>query len=340
MSGDPEPSSDRLDTTVASAGPTVLLAGSAHPDLARAVAEHGAAELVGVTRESFPDGELHVAVDAAVLNAHVCILQPTGAPAERHLLELLLLADACRRIGARTITAIIPYFGYARQDRRVAAGDAVGLRVVSDVLAAGAVDRIVVVDPHAPTLEAITAVPVTTLSAVPTLAAALGPSLPSDAVLVAPDLGAVKLAERYAEELDLPVAIVRKARISGAQVQALTLVGDVDGRAPVIVDDMISTGATIAAAARVLSSAGAHTAMRVVVTHGVFADNAFEVLAGLPIVRLLVTDTLAFDAAALPCAEVVSVARLLGGAVRHLARHTSPAAAGAGLAGPGLLRHL
>lgn len=318
-------------------GAAVLLAGSGHPELARAVAAQAAADLLDVSSEPFPDGEVHVNVGARVRGAHVWIVQPTGPPAERHLLELLLLADACRRAGATTVTAVIPYFGYARQDRRVVAGDAVGVRVVTDTLAAAAVDRIVVVDPHTPTLEAIAAVPVTTLSAVSTLAAALARSLPADAVLVAPDLGAVKLAERYAGVLDLPVAIVRKARVSGAEVQAAAVVGDVDGRTPIIVDDMISTGGTIAAAVRVLTAAGARTDAHVVVTHGVFAGAAFEVLAGLPVVRLLVTDTLAFDAAALPCIEVVGVTQLLADAVREVGRHMTP---GPRLGAPALLRHL
>ena len=302
------------------AHPAVLLGGSANPGLAAAVAARSGIERVTLAVERFPDGELHVTADERVRGAHVYLLQPTGAPAERHLLELLFAVDACHRAGARSITAIIPYFGYARQDRRTAPGEAVGLRVVADMLAVAHVDRIVTVDPHAPTLEAIAAVPVTSLTAVPVLAAALEPLLAGDPVLVAPDLGAVKLAERYSRVLDLPVAVVRKTRISGAEVRARHVLGDVDGRTPVIVDDMISTGATIAAAVDVVTAAGARAGMLVAATHGVLSGTAVDVLAALPVRRTLVTDTLVVRGGVRPGMQIVSVAQVLADAIGQLVR--------------------
>jgi ribose-phosphate pyrophosphokinase len=162
------------------------------------------------------------------------------------------------------------------------------------------------------------------LTAVPVLAAALARELPPAAVLVAPDLGAVKLAERYADVLDLPIAVVRKKRISGTEVQARELVGDVDGRTAVIVDDMISTGATVEAAVHVVTSNGARPDVLVAATHGVLAGPARDVLGRLPIAHLVLTDTLAFDPDPLPRVEVVSVARLLADAICGLASPAVP----------------
>ncbi|WP_017597756.1 ribose-phosphate diphosphokinase, partial [Nocardiopsis lucentensis] len=174
-----------------------------------------------------------------------------------HLVELLLLLDACRRGGARTSTAVVPYFGYARQDRRGRAGEAVGSRVVADTLASAGADRLVVVDPHTVALEAMCAMPVEMLTSVPVLADALAEETPDTAVVVAPDLGAVKLAEHHAGRLGLPVAVVRKRRLSGETVQAGEVAGEIVGRPAVVVDDMISTGGTIEAAVDVLLAHGA-----------------------------------------------------------------------------------
>lgn len=278
--------------------------------------------------EAFPDGELHVRVDERVRDALVYLVQPTGPPVERHVLELLLLADACRRAGARHISAVIPYFGYARQDRRTQPGEAVGVRVIANLLATAGLDAIVVIDPHVPTLEAISTVPVTALSAVPILADSLKGDLPSGSVLVAPDLGAVKLAERYASILDLPVAVVHKTRLSGTEVRARQVIGDVSGRMPVIVDDMISTGATIAAAARAVAEAGSRPDMVVAATHGLFCGAAADVLSDMGIRRLLVTDTLPTRGRRPPQTEAVSVGPLLADAIRTLV----PRAAGRGMA--------
>lgn len=317
----------------------LVVSGAVHPDLARAVTTAGSFETVPTHIEEFPDGELHVTVDEGVAGTHVHVLQPTGAPAERSLFELLLLVDACRRGGAHTITAVVPYFGYARQDRRTTPGEAVGLRVVADLFAAAQVDRIVTVDPHTPTLEAIARVPMTLLTAVPRLARELASALPADPVLVAPDLGAVKLAERYAAVLDLPVAVVRKTRLSGTQVQAHRVIGDVDGRTPIIVDDMISTGGTVAAAVQALTAGGAREDMLVAATHGVFSGPVRDVLDELPIQRIVVTDTLPDVRRRLPSAEVVSVAGLLADALDEPSRLASATDLPSGLAA-GLLRHL
>ncbi|HEX5333912.1 MAG TPA: ribose-phosphate pyrophosphokinase [Cellulomonas sp.] len=297
-----------------------LVAGSANPALARAIATELGTECVPAKLERFPDGELRPTL-GRVRGADVFVIQPTGPPVSDNLVELLLLIDACRRGGAERVTAVVPYFCYARQDRRGRAGDAVGAKVVADVIVAAGADRLVVVDPHTAALEAMFAIPVEMLTAVPILAEAVRPALPADAVVVAPDLGATKLAERFASLLNAPVAVVRKTRVSGSAVRAEELVGDVAGRAAVIVDDMISTGGTIEAALRVVAAHGASPDVMVAATHGLFVGPAGRRLESSHLRRLFVTDsTVLSDGLGLPI-HVRSIAALLADAVWRLHRN-------------------
>jgi len=276
----------------------------------------GADTLVGEV-ERFPDGELRP-IMLGVRGDDVFVVQPTGPPVNDHLVELLLLIDACRRAGAGRVTAVVPYFGYARQDRRNRDGQAIGARVVAAPIASAGADRLVVIAPHTVVLEAMFAIPVETLTAVSAIANTLLPAVTPDAVVVAPDLGAVKLAERYASLLGLSVVIVRKTRMSGTTVRAEELVGQVDGRPAIVVDDMISSGATIEAAVRLLLDNGARPDVVVAATHGLFVGEAVERLAKLPLRRLVVTDSLSgVESHALPV-EVTSIAPLLATAIGRL----------------------
>lgn len=300
-----------------------LVAGSANEALAAAVANGLGVDLMPCTRERFPDGEAHVSVEGNLRGRDVYVVQPTGPPTDAHLVELLLLVDACRRAGAERLTAVVPYFGYARQDRRRATGEPVSARVVADLLGAVRVDRVLTVDPHTRSLEAMFEAPVHAVSAVPVLAAAIRPHLHAPAVLVAPDLGAVKLAEGYAALLGLPVAVVRKTRLSGESVRADQVVGTVRDRVPVVVDDMITTGGTVAAAARALTGVGSTAGLVVAATHGLLVGRAPEVLGTLGPEVVLVTDTVAVPGTAALPVEVVSVAGLLASAIDHLHRACS-----------------
>lgn len=291
-----------------------LVAGSANPDLAGRVAGTLGVEPVACEVERFPDGELRPTV-GTVRGDDVYIIQPTGRAVNECLVELLLLVDACRRAGALRLTAVVPYFGYARQDRRTRPGQALGARIAANMIAAAGADRLVVVDPHTPTLEAMCPIPVETLSAVSLLAGVLAPAA-YGSVIVAPDLGAVKLAERYASRLSLPVAVVRKIRTTGALVRAEELVGAVRNRQPIIVDDMISTGGTVEAAARLLAEHGAAPDLVVVATHGLLIGDAADRLRALPVRRLVVTDTVRPSEQGRP--ETCSVSGLLAEAIRRL----------------------
>lgn len=301
--------------------PTVI-ATSASSALGTAVADALGTPLGSCTRERFPDSEAHVAVHADVRDREVYVVGSTSPPVDAHLMELALLTDACRRGDAGRITAVIPYFGYARQDRRSAPGEAVATRVAAEVLEAAGVQRVVVVDPHTPALEAMFGVPVEAVTAVPMLARALQEDLSEQHVVVAPDLGAVKLAERVAAYLELPTAVVRKTRVSGAAVETSGLVGDVRGMAPVLVDDMVSTAGTLEAAAAALRAAGCQTEMLVAAVHGLFVGGAVARLAALPLRRLVITDSVP-PPARLPAGRVETLAPMLASTIARLERGES-----------------
>ena len=297
-----------------------VLGGSASRTLAEMVVADRGGELAPCTLERFPDGELCPNV-GDLRGEDVYVIQSTGPPVSENLTELLLLLDACRRTGARRITAVVPYFAYARQDRRSRAGESVGARVAMQVIAAAGADRLVVIDPHSPNLEAMCPIPVEILTAVPAIAQALVPLIGATQVVVAPDLGAVKLAERFATKMGVPVAIVRKVRTSGAAVHADELIGDVIGLNTLIVDDMISTGATIEVAIGLLAAHNAVPHPVVAAVHGLFVDRAFERLHRLEPAALLTTDTVA-QASTLDI-HVCSVAGLLATAIDRLHREVS-----------------
>lgn len=293
-----------------------IVSGSANPGLASAIANYLGVEPGGGSPQRYPDGELRPSIENAC-GSDIYVIQPTSPPVNEHLVELLLLLDACRRARAARVTAVVPYFGYARQDRRTKPGQALGSAVVADAIAAAGADRLVVVDPHTPSLEAACRIPVETLSAVPVLSGELAGELPEGVVVVAPDLGAVKLAERYATVLHGPVAVVRKQRESGSAVAALDIAGDVRGRPAVIVDDMITTGATIEAAVGLLRARGVAPDIVVAATHGLLVHAAVGRLRELDLRGVLVTDTVAVQTAGTSI-RVCSVAATLADVIACL----------------------
>lgn len=300
--------------------PPLFFAGCANRPLAQDVARALSTSLASATVERFPDGEVHVALLENPRGREVVLLQPTSPPPDEHLFELLALADACRRAGAARITAVMPYFGYARQDRRATGFESVAARLVADLLIASGVQRVVTLDPHTQAIEGFFTIPIERLSAVPVLADAIRPHRPPDGVIVAPDLGAAKLAEAYGRLLDLPIAIVHKTRTGPEAVSVSRISGDVQGKVPIVVDDMISTGGTIEAALRAVASAGAQRGNALVAaTHGLFVGSCVNRLKGLEIKRLFVTDSVAaVPTIGLPV-EQVSVASLLAASIETAA---------------------
>lgn len=293
----------------------MILAGPANTQLGARVAELLQLPLAGYDARRFPDGETQVELREEVRDRHICLIQSTSPPVDQHLLELLLLADACRRAGAQRMTGVIPYFGYARQDRR-SGRQSLGARVAADLISRGGFDRLVIVDAHSPALEGFLTPPVEHLAAVQLLATATRSMVSDDAVVVSPDYGGVKRVREFARLLDLPAAYVQKMRLSGHEVEAQRVFGEVRGRKPVIVDDMLSTGATIEAAINVLREAGAAEPATVVVTHALLVGEARQTLSRLPIARLIATDTVPVtDPGDVPI-EIATIAPLIAAAIR------------------------
>jgi ribose-phosphate pyrophosphokinase len=270
---------------------SVLLAGSSHPALAADLSAELKLPLGACAVRHFPDGELDVEVSEDVRGAHVVIVQGLHPPSGERLLELALLTDCVRRGGASTVTAVVPYLGYARQDRRESGREPLGARVVAELIAAAHLDRVVCLDLHSKAVEGCFSRPVEHAAAVPALIEHVRKSLGSPAVVVSPDLGAVKRAEAFARPLGLPVAVVHKERLSGSDVKAERIVGEVKGLHVVVVDDMISTGGTLAAAVQTVVAHGAKTPVTVVASHGLFVGPANDRLSALPLARVVVTDS-------------------------------------------------
>jgi ribose-phosphate pyrophosphokinase len=296
----------------------VLLSGSSHPTLGGAISHMLGVQPGQCVVSHFPDGEHHVEVAEDVRGCDVYLIQPLGPPVDAHLMELLLLVDACRRRGAARVTAVVPYLAYARHDRRETGREPLAARLVADMIRTAGVDRLIAVDLHSPAVEGCFNIPVEHLSAMPLLAEHLRQTVSPNSVVVSPDLGAVKRAERYAAILKLPVAVVHKRRMSGSEVKAHSITGDVKGCAPILVDDMISTAGTIQAAVQSLLDAGCTPEVTVVATHSLLVGNALERLRSIPLRRLLTSDSVPRPGQLPLPVEVVSIAPLVARAIQLL----------------------
>lgn len=308
-----------------------VFSGSANTKLAEAIAQALDVPLAPCTIEHFPDGEISVKLQESVRRREVFIVQPTCRPVNDRLVELLAFADACRRADASHVTAVIPYFGYARSDRRAGHRRPIMATMVADLMQTAGIGQVMTMDIHTPQVEGFFRIPFDDLSAAPTLASAICDNLPEDAVVVAPDLGAVKRATTYSYHLGRPTVILHKRRKSGSEVEVSQVIGDVRGRSCIIVDDMISTGGTIVQAINALRNEGANPDFTVVATHGVFTEGARERLREAGAGRVIVSDTIQVESEGWPELQVVSVAPLIASALQRLATGESLRGLGANL---------
>lgn len=296
----------------------VLFSGSANRPLAEAIAGILETPLGACTIDRFPDGELELHLDQPVRDRDVFVVQPTSPPVNDHLIELLAFADACRRASARRLTAIVPYFGYARSDKRHGRREPIMAGLVADLLQRVGINHLVTMDLHAAQIEGFFRIPVDTLSGVSTLCEALRVHLPSGTLVASPDEGRVKSATEYARLLDTSVVVLHKQRESGTATSVTSVIGDVRNQPCLIIDDMISTGGTIANSIEVLLEHGARPQFTVAATHGVLTEEARANLSHEALRRIFVTDTISIPRHLWPRLEVVSVAPLLAAAIRRI----------------------
>jgi ribose-phosphate pyrophosphokinase len=294
-----------------------IFAGTANPELAAAIAGKLDVQLGTCAIDRFPDGEVSVQLLESVRRKEVFLIQPTSPPVNDHLIELLALADACRRSAAARITAIVPYFGDARADKRLGGRKPITGRMAADLLEAVGIAQVVTVDLHSPQVEGFFYGPVDTLTAVPALCRELRGHLPPDIVVVSPDAGRVQLATHYAQWLGAPVIVLHKRRMDGTQTEVTHVVGDVSGRACLIIDDMISTAGTVAESIRALLAAGARQEIRVAAMHGLLLPGTRQNLQHPAVREVFITDTVCPREKPWPGLHVVSIAPLIAGALEQ-----------------------
>jgi ribose-phosphate pyrophosphokinase len=296
--------------------PLMVLTGSANPALAEDIAHELGQPLCDVTVTRFADGEIFVRIDENVRGRDVYVIQPTNAPAE-NVVELLLLIDAAKRASAARVTAVVPYFGYSRQDRKDQPRVSIAAKLMANLIVAAGADRLITIDFHQHQLQGFFDIPVDHLYAAPVFMEHYRSLDKTDLVVVATDVGAAKMARGYAKRLGAGLAIMDKRRPGPNQAEVLNVVGDVTGRRCIISDDMVDTAGTLVNAAHALTERGA-VSVTAIATHALLSGPAVERLAGAGLVEVAVTDTIAVPEekrSALPNMKIVSVARLLARAI-------------------------
>jgi ribose-phosphate pyrophosphokinase len=305
-----------------------IFAGRANPVLAQRICDYLDIPLASGRTDLFPDGELIVKVDEDVRGRDCFIVQPTSHPINAHLMELFVWIDCLKRASAKRVTAVIPYFGYARQDRKDEGRTPITAKLVANLLERAGADRVVAVDLHAAQVQGFFDIPVDHLSAGPVLTKWFKTLKLSNRVFVSPDVGNVKRAQVYANMLGGEICIIDKRRKSGSVTEALHIIGEVEGKNVIMVDDMITTGGTITEASKILRDHGVND-IYISATHAVFAPPAMERLAACPFTKLAVTDTIPIGTRADAIKDrlvVLSVADLLGEAIHRIHHNASVSA--------------
>jgi ribose-phosphate pyrophosphokinase len=306
----------------------VLVSGRSHPDLAVQIAAHLGVTLNEANLRLFANGEVHCRYDRSVRGCDVFIVQTHCGPVNDTIMEQLIMIDAAKRASAKRITAVCPYYGYSRQDRKATGREPITAKLVADMLSAAGADRVLSVDLHSGQIQGFFDVPFDHLTATPVLEGYLRQHVEekiSDIVVVAPDAGRVKVAERYSQHLGAELALVYKTRPRGTAnlVEARHVVGDVAGRRCVLIDDMIDTAGTICAAAELLADAGAAD-IWAMATHAILSDPAADRLKASTISKVVVTDTLPIpESRVIDKLEVLSVAKVIADAVDAVFEDTS-----------------
>ena len=305
-------------------GELKVFGGRAHPSLVQDICDYLQIPPGKMTKYTFSDGEIFCQIDENVRGSDVFVVQPTCHPVNENLIELLIMLDAFKRSSASRVTAVMPYYGYARQDKKDQPRVPITAKLVADLISAAGADRILTMDLHASQIQGFFDVPVDNIYAAPVFALDIRHNFRNlaDITVVSPDVGGVARARELAERINADLAIVDKRRISGSQIAVEHVIGDVEGRNVLIVDDMISTGGSISEAARVVRKNGARHIV-IAATHGVLCGPAVERLDAAPIDRILITDSIPPRQKTPKKLEIVSVAPLLARAIMNIHRNES-----------------
>lgn len=295
-----------------------LFTGTAHPALAKGIASYLKSHLADVSVTAFPDGETFVKINENIRGEDVYIIQPTCPPTNHNLMELMIMVDAAKRSSAGRINAVIPFFGYARQDRKDQPRVPITAKLVADLLSAAGVDRVVTMDLHAAQIQGFFNIPVDHLYGKPIVIRELRERFGEDCsnlTVVSPDVGGVKIARAYSDALGARLAIVAKHRVSATEVEAMQVIGDVEGRDVVLVDDMTETAGTLCAAAEILKAGGANRIFAAV-THAVIGELGHERIENSVIEEVITTDSTPVNARGK--VKPVSIAPILGEAIQRI----------------------
>lgn len=305
-------------------GELKLFSGRANPDLAEGISKSLNIALGQLEITDFSDGEINVYINENVRGMDCFLIQPTCSPSQTNLMELLIMIDAFRRASARRITAVIPYFGYARQDRKVQPRVPITAKLVADLLGAAGADRVLTIDLHAGQIQGFFDIPVDHLFAAPLIIEHFQKLNLANLTVVSPDSGGVERARAFAKRMDAPLGIIDKRRERENVAQAMNIIGDVRDRIVLIVDDMIDTAGTLTEGARALMEKGA-TAIYASATHPVFSGSAIDHIENSSIAQVVVTDTIPLKPRTLECPriQVLSIATLLGDAIQRIHSESS-----------------
>ena len=298
------------------------MAGNAHPDLARRIAEYIGEPVGAVNIARFPDGEIHVKIIENIRGQDVFIIQPTCNPPNENLMELLIMIDAAKRASAAQITPVMPFYGYGRQDRKDQPRVPITAKLVANLLAAAGASRVITMDLHAQQIQGFFDIPCDHLYAAPVIVKHLRQRQETDLTVVAPDPGGLKMAYAYANMLGGGLAIVAKNRKSATEVEAVNVVGDVEGRNILLVDDLTTTAGTLTAAAKLLKERGAKS-IKAAVTHAMITDQGIDRLKASSIEELVTTDSVPRKDWRGLKVTVLSVAELLGEAILRVHNNQS-----------------
>jgi ribose-phosphate pyrophosphokinase len=305
-------------------GELKIFSGRAHPALAREICDYLGIPLGELTLYNFSDGENYCQIDENVRGADVFVIQPTCSPVNDHVMELLILLDAFRRSSASRITAVMPYFGYARQDKKDKPRVPIAAKLMADLLTASGADRILTMDLHAAQIQGFFNIPVDHLFAAPVLLDAIRELHLDDVVIVSPDVGGVARARAIAKRLGASLAIIDKRRTGINETEVLNVIGDVEGRDVLILDDIIDTAGTLVQAEEALRGQGARKIFAAAV-HPVLSGPAFDRIEASGLESLLVTNTIPLDTALARCPRIrgFTIAPLLGEAIQRIHQGTS-----------------